>query len=516
MGSFKRISSVLCHRHHVASQNVPVFKLPYTDFSPGTPASAKTDFLSTKAPMFLELKSGSGIGSKLYSEDCDVLTQAIERVYMAGKVNEGLKTVISFASTGVKTWIFILMRTYPSMLKYNEEKIAEHYYLLPIAAEDVFPLWHILNEKPSNFFIREDCVLLSETLSSLGYHLGYCQLRVLHMCVLKNDEAGNGNHTMVYKVTPGYVHASDNYVTIPPHSETNSITVKLSVDSARGVKEYQILQKLCSKKSTAVDYVLMGLRSEANTEKLFMFDGDIQSLKPPHTKTTGIELAKSSLGFTRFPSGTSYHVLLDVLSCSANCTPRMCWWNYARPEGAKIPNFTAIVMHSGQRVRKLYPHEAVALPLLLTNEIHVHDVLHCDPRKQNILRFKSLQNVERADNRTKEWTTEGESVERGRLIDFDLSEEKEREIELIPGGRTHLLETMPSFVNPFTRDGKRFVRMNKALDSAMLGTVIERFPRYPPADEQLEHGQDPLSTNLFSAEFDPKLVQDHPSKEIEA
>jgi FtsZ-binding cell division protein ZapB len=499
---------------HLTSQNVPVFKLPHTDASPGSPASAKTDFLSTKAPLFLELKSGYGIHSGvLYAEDCDVLTQAIERVYMAGKVNEELKTVISFASTGRKNWIFILTRTYPSLLKYNEQKIEERYYLLPIAPKDVFPLWHILNEKPSNFFISESCVVLSEVLSSLGYHLGYCQLRLLHKCVLGKDEAGNANHTMVYEVTPGYVQRAEQYVTIPPHSETNSITVKLSVDSARGVNEYQIIQKLCLKESIAVDYVVMGLRSEANNGTLSKFEGDTQFLKRRHTKTNDVEVRKSHLGLTRFHSVPYYHVPLDPSHCSANCTSNLCWWNYARPEREQIPNFTAIVMHPGQRVRKLYPDETLSLRLLLEDHIHKHDVLHCDPRRQNILRFKSWVEEEKVDITTKLPTKVKQSVERVRLIDFDLSilKEDEGKEQSFSGDRKQLLETLikqNQFTKHYAKGGKLFTQMTTALDSVMLENVILGFPTYPE--------QEPLPTNLFSAEFDEKLEQDHPLKTAQA
>jgi hypothetical protein len=441
-----------CFGRNNCTENSPNFKFP--------------SVLSTRFPIFLELKSGKGKSEReFYEDDADVILEAMGRVFSVARHNETLRRVVAFATTGVKSWIFMLVREFPELI-YGKDKIVENYHLFPIDLGDIIPLWHHLNEKPADFFLHDDCFLLSDILSSTGYYLRYCQLRLLHRIVL-------GSHiSAIYEVTPG---GSENYVTVPTHCEENSFIIKLSLGSSRGNNEYEIIKKLCTENSIAVDYVFMGLRSETNSRRLSMFPADLKSFKQPHT-SDGIELEKSRLGFTRFLRT----VPGQLPHRSANCKSSLCWWNCSRSVGMIIPEFTAIFMHPGTVVEKLHPDEAVGLRVFMTTAIHNHGVLHCDPRKSNILRFKRWEEVEQVDATTKLVTKVRKLVERVRLIDFDLSilKENEGEMELTPGARTELLKTLGRFVKPVNRDGKLFVRMDTTLDSLMLGTVLEQIPRY--------------------------------------
>jgi hypothetical protein len=445
------------HCFGVGTRQIPIFKSTET-------ANDLPSVLSTKYPIFLELKSSKWKSEReLYEEDADVILQAIERVFSVARHNALLRRIVIFATTGVKSWIFMLVREFPEAINFDTGKVVENYHLLPIDLAEIIPLWHCLNQKSSNFFFHEDCFLLSDVLSSVGYHLGYCQLNLLHKNTI-------GSHiSTIYEITPG-IHGKKDGVPVP--GEENSFIIKLSLGSSRGNNEFEIVKKLCSEKSIAVDYVLMGLRSQAGSETLSMFSGDVKSMFKQRHSSDGIELDKSRLGFTRF-SG----IIPDqLINSSANCQPHLCWWNYVHPEETVIPEFTAIFMQPGMVVTKITREEAFELHVVLTYGIHEHGVLHCDPRKSNIVRFQRWEEVEKVDAITKLVTNAKKLVERVRLIDFDLSilKENEGEMQLTRGARAELLKSLEKFVKPVIRDGKQFVQMNTTLDSLMLSAVIQQ------------------------------------------
>jgi hypothetical protein len=434
-----------------------------------------------------------------------VLTQAMERVLTVGRHNEALKRVVAFATTGVKSWIFILEREFPDAVIYGKGEIVENYHLFPIDIAEIIPLWHCLNEKPSDFFIHEDCFLLSDILSSVGYHLGYCQLKLLHRTV-------TGPHiSAIYEVTPCIKESNKSYVTVPApdleDAEENSFVIKLLLGSPRGTNEYVILESLSNKKCFAVDYVHMGIRSRVDTDVLDSFHG-IAGFSPSKNHVDSnpgfsLELRKNALGFKRF-TNDFYKVALDKTYHSPACEPELCWWNYAT-ENRRNTDFTAIFMRVGYRVKAADGVTVSENGDLRHNlrELHSCEVLHCDPRLPNIMRFltspKNSNTVKEVSTKQKTGlvsaTTNTKDEEKApdlfiRLVDFDLSvfckAGSTTEMDLAEaGGQRDLLThlpTLPVVINK-RANGQEFVVICADIDREMLGRTIDVVPRMEVAEE---------------------------------
>jgi hypothetical protein len=425
-----------------------------------------------------------------------VLTQAMERVLTVGRHNEALSRVVAFATTGTRSWIFMLVREFPDAVIYGTGKIVENYHLFPIDIAEIIPVWHCLNQKPSNFFIREDCFLLSDVLSSVGYHLGYCRIKLL-------QRTATGPHiSAVYEITPSV--KDEAYVKIPAPNDENSFVIKLSLGSPRGTNEYEILESLSKEKCVAVDYVHMGIRCRSAAAVFESFDGIAGFSLPNHTDDKfgfSPELQKNALGFQRFTKDF-YNVDLTKKEYSPTFKSELCWWNYAT-ENSRKKDFTAVFMRVGFRIKQtegITPTENDVLVAIL-EMLHECDVLHCDPRLPNIMRFRTPW---KNPNTAKEVSTmqsnalvpvaaDVKEVDISpdfliRLIDFDLSvickvgATKEMEVAEAGGQRTLLASLQhsvlggPLAVFEKKADGKSYVLMQPKFDHAMLRATAKLIP----------------------------------------
>jgi hypothetical protein len=376
--------------------NFPVFRFALSP-SESRPQMTKPAFVSTVAPMFLELKSLQDNNQTRetdteYEKIFEALEQVVQRVHLMGMQNELLHRVLGFATVGCKSWIFILKRDH-SKLNDRQGKLIDSYHLYPIDSSQIVSIWHTFNRKamndPVKMFVHAKAFLLSELLATLGYHAGFCTIQF------------QTTRPNIFVVTPAQLkkkHSNgDTSLSIPVSSSSNtSFVVKVSVGSEeqlrRGHQEVKILNILGD--SFAADYVMAtidtGSAAAPTPFTIISFRTDF--LKNNHLNINDDDLpTKKSCAFLPAKRRTTARFTNPLFSSSlkGNCSDEACdryWWNY-RMVNVQEEEYVCVIMRNA---KEIVQHSDVQVNLRFLSclqEIHKKNVLHCDLRIWNLMDF---------------------------------------------------------------------------------------------------------------------------------
>jgi serine/threonine protein kinase len=438
---------------HNANWNLPLFK--FSQY-PGEskPRSANPDCISCVAPIFLELKSLKGQSDTDENEQIyEVISQAIQRVHLCALQNENLFTVFAFATAGVKSWIVICKRDYAGLER--GELLRNNYYLFPLNTSHIIPIWRSFNEKalvdPVKMFVHRNAFPLSELLASLGFHAGFCTIQF------------QTKRSYVYVITPGCERKMNTktFLSTPEPSYEDSFVVKLSIGTdylKRGLNELEILKQLDG--IPAIDYVIATLDSNpycvrVNKPDFFMKNHiNFNSRKAINSvSSTSLETA------ARFKSKLLLPSMKNKKVYSADCQPRLFWWNYLHHR--ETDRYTAVIMHKAKDHLQLQSGALYKRLRQSLDEIHRKDVLHCDLRRLNLMEFSLPQKYF--------------------IIDFDVAvkfksddpdEKYLLDLSNCPGGQRSFIKSVKDLGE--TVPGKKYqYRWDKYDDQSMLNESLK-------------------------------------------
>jgi serine/threonine protein kinase len=454
------------------SRRVPIYKFPDSMISSAS-GSAMVDIVSTACPMVLELKSSKMDAQEtaeiaaskntnkspvqiairdreLLTKEKELVYQLVERIFTMGRVNETLRRVIGFATSGRRSWALLLLRTPAQNGKW---KLIERYYLCPIDTSQIVPLWHRLNcaslGNPAVHCQTHLTYPLAELLNSLGYHPGYCQVKWL-----KHSTTSD-----ILKVIPGQLFPGAKEMSLPKSSSLTVMIVKFSVDD-RGGNEVNVLNHLSAEGNIcpAIQCVIATAQVKENVNQIainrvndtFLLKNHLnpnvamgpkkkrkKDQEPPQEVRIEKDLSKNVAA--RFKD--CYYCSSDLSGFASKESvnnPNQWWWNYCR-DNTIIPRaaFTAVIMYTASKIAKDVVFAGNSYRNRL-NEIHKFGVLHCDLRAPNCLYF----DIPQSDDKNEISFLKTHYF----ITDFDLAYvlDKENEdgsvrLQLVPGERTRLI-----------------------------------------------------------------------------
>jgi hypothetical protein len=408
---------------HKSNWHLPLFKFPNLS-GHGNPRSAKPDYVSSIAPMFLELKSLKGKTEVQINEQmCQVINQAIQRVHICALQNETLHTVFAFATVGSKSWIVIFKRNFEKLFAGNgTRRLEDTYHLFPLETKLIFPLWHSFNrlviEDQCKAFIHPHGFVLAQLLCRLGYHPGFCGI---HFQTTRSN---------VFVITPGVKDKPKDSVTnifIAKSGPSVSFVIKLTMKSESrkyGQTESEVLALKQLRGSSCVGYMLAVADSPSMATTVFNENANLLIKNHLHLEEPfGLAILPTETTTERF----KHHLLTANLgeNLSPPCKLRSFWWDYRHPLVDK--EYIAIVMRKAYDYVKVNS-SATQLFACLTM-MHKLGVLHCDLRRQNLMHFvferEEIKAIEGDKPLTEETAEEkkvpAKTVDRYYIIDFDLS-----------------------------------------------------------------------------------------------
>jgi hypothetical protein len=373
---------------HSSPLRMPMFKMPFSE-DETLPASAKVDFLSTMAPMMLELKQASSdfIGETVY----ELLYQMVERVVLAARVNETLRRVVAFGTTGRTAWMFMMLRSFS-----ENGKQEENYHFFPLDPKLIFGLWHAYNDLCSRnplIYATENSFQLARILRTLGYHPSYCKIININRTKYRS----------ISRITPAQKSELHTEAIIRGQDHAlNSICIKLSF-SPRGESECEIINHLTSKPvCNNMNYVIATLSFRQDPKKTPATEWNVNPvntffLHRNHlivdsngkvgSPTVNIDLAGTATSKDRFSKTFFWPSVQSTNACTTSVEhPELWWWNFENDRFRGTQNFTAIVMY--YMVSSLLDDSNYSSPLVeALHDIHHRKVVHCDIRAANILLF---------------------------------------------------------------------------------------------------------------------------------
>jgi hypothetical protein len=336
---------------HKTNHNLPFYKYPMMGFvsehvlagklagATTFPKSGLPDYVSFSLPMFLEIKTTT-MKVALHDRDYELIQQAVERVFICGKMNETLQRIFAFASNGKATWMVVLRRTYGNEGEESAVTTA-NYHIIRISTEHLFPLWHIITnnalDDPS-YYRCDESVPIMKAISKLNYHLSHSSCKIINY---------KKNGTSLWSILPAL---DDKSV---ESTSTEYIIVKIAKMS-RGNDEIEILKKL--KETEVSDYVLATMDFSKN-----------EFTSWPNIPNRDYQL----IGFRKAPT-------TEMSPKSANELP---WWDFPECVNSQQPR-------SGIIMKKLLPCDIsgrLAYVRQRLKQIHNHGIVHCDLREPNIM-----------------------------------------------------------------------------------------------------------------------------------
>ncbi len=333
---------------HTTAQGFPAYKFPSN-----SDQTTKPNFASAVCPMFLDLKAGNPF---------KVLSKAIERVHVTMIGNETICNSLAFAIDEEKAWVFFAKRDLHQIFAgvCHGGKILESYYIFPINFDWIFPLWFEFScfaaVDPEKSFIMREAYPLASVVRDLGYDPRCCIMKILYI----------SGETWIFECTP----AVSQFKILPPRSRKNSFIIKLSssfhqnYDLDQASNELTVLQTL--KDTKEVDYVI-ALCDSSRRKPVTWFKE--KALPQPYCDTSTATFEKEELSSTGVHSHQYY------------------WWDYSLPSSLNLHRYIAVIMYCGQVAKRVSMEDCLSLTVSLAL-IHTKNVLHCDLRPPNIMKFE--------------------------------------------------------------------------------------------------------------------------------
>jgi hypothetical protein len=469
---------------HKSNWHLPLFKFPNLS-GHGTPRSAKPDYVSSIAPVFLELKSLKGkTEGKIKEQMCQVINQAIQRVHICALQNETLHTVFAFATVGSKSWVIIFKRCFEKLFGKNG-KLEDTYHLFPLETKSVFPLWHSFNrlvlEDPCKAFIHPNGFVLAQLLCRLGYHPGFCGI---HFQTTRSN---------VFVITPGVKDTpkdSTPNIFIAKSGTSASFVIKLTMKSEGRKYDYterevQALMRL--RGSSCVGYMLAVARAPSMNTTVFNENGNFLKKNHIHLEEPyNLAILQAETTTKRFTN----RFLVSNLggNLSPMYTNQNFWWDYRHPLADQ--EYIAIVMRKAFDYVKDKSSAAQLFECL--DRIHQRGVFHCDLRRQNLMNFvferDEIKVIEGIDPLAKEPGPMTTVVDRFYIIDFDLSVVASSEGDTVLQLTNSFGQKQQMIDLGLITEVDTEVRWNKSRDNRMLQNSVGRMSLNVPFVAPPEEG----------------------------
>lgn len=244
---------------HDSNFKAPIFNLKLPDRrgdDRGWTNSAKPDFTSLAAPMFLEIKDvkltpGCSIanGATMMNNEYEVLDQAIERVQVAASQNELLRRIFCFASTGSRSWLVYCERSHELTKIFTDGSdlsrrclplLTETYHIIPIATQFMLGVWKSITRaaiSDKGYYAHPDAFFVADILKQMNFDLAYSRIKII------GNSGAQGS--IVYGISPGYpYYAARTGRNGMCFTANSSFAIKVHQEQGRGNNEVKILRLL--------------------------------------------------------------------------------------------------------------------------------------------------------------------------------------------------------------------------------------------------------------------------------
>jgi hypothetical protein len=391
-------------------------------------SSGHIDLLSSKGPIFLEIKAASVAPNPkggLIAQDLEVLKQILDRMFRLRCTYGQLKIAVGFAATPRTAWCLVFQRHLDS-----DDDFEEYLNVWRIGHGDIFPIWDSVaaaSAADPSWFLTEDAPFINSCLMQLGYHPSLCGAR------LEKDSKRCRHKVYHISLPMTCQYSSGNRVLALPSNERIA-SIKVHKTTEDYEREAGHISRIRNSSGTDISgfYAYCGLpyvssegfqaRETAITVEGFqVFDDALNRVR--HRLGLGPDSSgreeKSGVAVNEILlAEDSLASALECVSLGAEYLHCPKFWNVIPlpAESATLPQGGVILMRPGRKARIAADNiwsvaEGVMKSLRLT---HAAGLCHCDIRPSNILTF-------------------GEGEGELQLIDYDLSVACGGSFELVSG-----------------------------------------------------------------------------------
>eukprot|EP01041_Mallomonas_annulata_P007731 gene7731-15809_t len=351
--------------------------------------TSKPDLISTALPMLLECKSEIRVNKeRLITTDIDAIHQGLDRIWTHLTFSAALSKIVVFVTTGYFSWCLVFLRE----IRIFDQSISESLDIVSISPEQLDFLWQDITAMAvkygKKYYLTPDGPMLYRSLKELGLPCTHCRI---------NYSAGR--KSKVYTIT-----LTDKNLEVSSVNPTWAI--KIVRDDSNFFRESKTLEKINSQ------------WDHTGTNKTFYALGALDCKLTPNRSWMSERLLVNVTQVMKTISKKK-RKFADMMADG-------CWWSTLSEvigeecegeEECKGEGGGAIFMKVGQRtLNQTYSNPQQILSIVgdeiftSLQAIHASNILHCDIRPCNIMKFDDG------------W----------QIIDFDLSCKKGKKIKLIP------------------------------------------------------------------------------------
>ena len=370
-----------------------------------SPLTGQMDLLSSRAPIFLEIKAlqSGGTGTDLVGIDRDLLVQILDRIYRLRGTYGQLRKFVGFAATSRAAWCFLFSREEQDNPMTGVARFKESLSIWRIYHQDLFHIWASVATAASNdasWYLTRDAPFINSALMQLGYHPSLCGVKL-------EAASNNCSHKVYHLYLPKPFHSLSRNETLALSMNEPDLTVKVHRDSNDFTKEASCITRIRTKLSESE--IPGGVsQSQFYAKNVLRFqsfpDPSMQPLDPPISQEERSRYAtfldNLDLRISQFPGEPSPDPHPTAIASPPPPPPRrppshfLCCpnlWNLI-PLPAPLSEGSGggvILMRTGRRASITQENiDGVILGVQKSLElIHLAGVCHCDIRPSNILEF---------------------------------------------------------------------------------------------------------------------------------
>jgi hypothetical protein len=179
-----------------------------------TPLSAQIDLLSSRGPIFLEIKAAKLADQAkqpqlIIDKDRKLLVQILTRIYRLRGTYGQLKKFVGFAATSRTAWCFVFSREEED--DSDSSLYKESLDIWRIDHQSLFPIWGSVATAASAdlcWYLTPDAPFINSALMKLGYHPSLCGVKlennsnhcchkVYHLSLPQQCRTNTNNHCVI-------------------------------------------------------------------------------------------------------------------------------------------------------------------------------------------------------------------------------------------------------------------------------------------------------------------------------
>jgi hypothetical protein len=258
-----------------------------------TPLTAKIDLLSSRGPIFLEIKAESAQTQTVADKDREVLLQTLTRIYRLREIYGQLAKFVGFAATSRTAWCFVFSRK-EQCDDTGTMVYCESVDIWKIAHDDLFHIWgsvaHVCalasaanpsdsSSGSGSWFLTPDAPFINSALMKLGYHPSLCGVKL-------EPKSKHCDHKVYHLSFPRQgLHTTDKTRAVVMSLNDSVVTIKVHRNQSEFQKEAALI---CQIRESLVND--SGKSELFYAKKTLRYEPVSASFKPIEVAATGEEV----------------------------------------------------------------------------------------------------------------------------------------------------------------------------------------------------------------------------------